>query len=206
MPKPKKNTNKTNSVFKKLAQRYPTPKKVQEYIKTLKYNWEKRGETVQSAQRTVRTKKAHCLEGAILTAAILKELGYPSLVLSIESRDLLCHSIFVFKTKTGWGSVGKSRLVGLHGRAPKFKSLRALAMSYFEPFVHRESAKATGFALIDLDQSGTDWRFSKRNLWKLEKYVVYSKHTPLGTSDQLQKKYYQRLLKHGHKKTGKHWW
>lgn len=198
--------NKKKSPFKKLAERYSTPRQVQEFIKTLKYNWEKKGETVQSAHQALRKKKAHCLEGAVLTAAILEEVGYPPLVLSIESRDGLCHAIFVFQTKTGWGSVGKSRLVGLHGRAPKFKNLRDLAMSYFEPFVHRESAKAIGFSLLNLNESGTDWRYSKRNLWKLEEFVVYSKHTPLGTTDRQQKKYYQRLLKHGHKKTGKHWW
>lgn len=199
-------STKKHSIFKKLAKRYSTPKKVQAFIKTFKYNWEKRGETVQSAQRALRSKKAHCLEGAVLTAAILEEVGYPPLVLSIESRDGLCHAVYVFKTKTGWGSVGKSRLVGLHGRAPKFKSLRELAMSYFEPFVHRESAKATGFRVVNLNESGTDWRFSKRNLWKLEEFVVDPEHTPLGTTDRDQKKYYQRLLKHGHKTKGRHWW
>jgi hypothetical protein len=198
--------NQKQKVFQKLAQRYSTPKKVQEFIKTLKYNWELSGETVQSAHRALRSKKAHCLEGAMLTAAILEEVGYPPLILSIESRDHLCHAIFVFKTKTGWGSVGKSRLIGMHGRAPKFKSLRALAMSYFEPFVHRESAKAIGFRVVNLNESGSDWKFAKRNLWKLESFVVDPKHIPLNTSDRLQKKYYERLLKHGHKKTGKHWW
>ena len=197
---------KKHTVFKKLAKKHSTPKKVQEFIKTFKYNWEKKGETVQSAHRTIRAKKAHCLEGAVLVAAILEEVGYPPLILSIESRDHLCHAVYVFKTKTGWGSVGKSRLVGLHGRAPKFKSLRALAMSYFEPFVHRATAKATGFSLLNLNESGTDWKFSKRNLWKLEKFVVYSEHTPLNTSDRLQKKYFERLQKSGHRKTGKHWW
>ena len=198
--------SKKSSVFKSLARRHNTPEKAQKFIKTLKYNWEKRGETVQSAHRALRTKKAHCLEAAVLVAAILEESGFPPLILSIESRDGLCHAIFVFKTKTGWGSVGKSRLIGLHGRAPKFKSLRELAMSYFEPFVHRESAKAIGFSLLNLHDSGTDWRFSKRNLWKLEAFVVDSKHTPLGTTDRMQKKYFERLMKHGHKKTGKHWW
>ncbi len=198
--------SKKITVFKRLAQKYSTPREVQEFIKTLKYNWEKKGETVQSAQQALKKKKAHCLEGAVLVAAILEENGFPPLIMSIESRDGLCHAVYVYKTKTGWGSVGKSRLIGLHGRAPKFKSLRELAMSYFEPFVHRETAKAIGFRVVNLNESGTDWRFSKRNLWKLESFVVDPKHIPLGTSDKLQKKYFQRLLKHGHKTKGKHWW
>ena len=197
---------KKQTAFKKLALKYTTPREVQEFIKTLKYNWEKKGRTVQSAQQTLRTKKAHCLEGALLTAAILEEHGFPPLVLSIDSRDDLCHAIFVFKTETGWGAVGKSRLIGMHGRAPKFKTLRDLAMSYFEPFVHRESNKAIGFSLLNLNDSGTNWRSSTRNLWKLEEFVVYSKHTKMNTSDKLQRKYYQRLLKYGHKTKGKHWW
>jgi hypothetical protein len=198
--------NENRTVFKKLARRYPTPRAVQEFIKTFKYNWEKKGPTVQSARRVLQTKKAHCLEGALLTAAIMEELGHPPLILSIDSRDDLCHAIFVFKTETGWGSIGKSRLIGMHGRAPKFKNLRALAMSYFEPFVHRESNKAIGFSLVNLNESGTNWRSATRNLWKLEAFVVYSKHTAMNTSDRLQRKYYERLVKYGHKKVGKHWW
>jgi hypothetical protein len=194
------------SIFKSLSRRYSTPQKVQKFLKTLDYNREKTGETVQSAQTILRTQKAHCLEASVLTAAILEEAGYPPLVLSIESKDLLCHAVFVFKTKTGWGAVAKSRFPGLHGRAPKFKNLKALVMSYYEPFVHRETAKIVGYSLVNLNDSGTDWRFSKRNLWKLEQFVVNSTHTPLPTSDRLQQKHYRRLVDHGILQKGKHWW
>jgi hypothetical protein len=197
---------KQKSLFKILARRYSNPVKVQKFLKTLDYNREKTGETVQSAKTVLRTKKAHCLEASVLAAAILEESGYPPLVLSIESKDLLCHAVFVFKTKTGWGAVAKSRFPGLHGRAPKFKTLRALVMSYYEPFVHRETAKIIGYSLVNLNDSETDWRFSNRNLWKLEQFVVNSKHTPLRTSDKLQMKHFKRLVKHGILQTGRHWW
>jgi len=194
------------SVFKTLAKRYTTPVQVQKFLKTLDYNREKNGETVQSAERALRTKKAHCLEASVLAAAILEESGYPPLVLSIESPDLLCHAIFVFKTKTGWGAVAKSRYPGLQGRAPKFKTLRHLVMSYYDPFVHRETAKIIGYKLVNLNESDTDWRFSKRNLWKLEQFVVGSKHTPLPSSKKRHREAYQRLVTHGIQQQGKHWW
>ena len=199
-------TAKKLSIFKTLAKRYSNPQKVQKLLKTFDYNRELDGETVQSAQTVLKTKKAHCLEGAVFTAAILEEAGYPPLVLSIESSDHLCHAVFAFKTKTGWGSVAKSRFVGLHGRAPKFKTVRALVESYYDPFVHRETAEICGYALLNLNESDTNWRFSNRNLWKLEQFVVNSKHTPLTSSPKRHQKAYKRLIDHGHLTKGKHWW
>ena len=193
-------------MFKTLARRYPTPEKVQKFLKTLTYNKEKRGESVQSAATVLRTKKAHCLEASVLTAAILENKGYPPLILSLDSKDHLCHAVFVFKTKTGWGSVAKSRDAGLHGRAPKFRTIRDLVWSYYDPFVDK-TGMITAYALLNLDDSDTDWRSSDRNLWKLEQFVVKAKHTKLSSS----KKRYRSLLKKYEKtgippQSGKHWW
>ena len=192
--------------FKDLARRYSTPKKVQALLKSLPYNSEKKIETVRSATETLHKKSAHCLEASLLSAAILEQQGYPPLILSLDSEDNLCHAVFVFKTKTGWGAVAKSREIGLHGREPRFKSIRDLVWSYYDPFVDK-TGKITGYALLNLDDSQTNWRFSKRNLWKLEKFVVNAKHTKLKSS----KKRYLTIFKKYHEtggtpKSGLHWW
>ena len=83
----------------------------------------------------MRTGTAHCLEAALAAAVILEQHGYPPLVLSFESIDLLDHVIFVYRTPTGWGSVARSRDPGLHGRKPVFATPRALALSYFEGYI-----------------------------------------------------------------------
>jgi hypothetical protein len=196
----------TSDIFRKLARRYRTPEAVQFFLKSLTYNKEKNGETVQSAAKVLQTKKAHCLEASILSAAILEHQGYPPLILSLDSIDHLCHAVFVFKTKTGWGAVAKSREIGLHGRAPRFRSLRDLVWSYYDPFIDK-TGKITAYTLLNLNDSETDWRFSKQNLWKLEKFVVYAKHTKLKSSQKRYLTAYHQYIKTGATpKNGKHWW
>jgi len=192
-------------LFRRLSKQYSSPQKVQNFLRTLKYNREETGETVRSAAETFRLKKAHCLEATLLAAAILDHQGYPPLVINFDSIDHLCHAIFIFKTKTGWGSVARSREPGLHGREPKFRSIRDLAWSYFDPFIDK-TGRITGYVRLNLDESGTDWRFSKRNLWKLEKLMVYTQHIPLRSSDERFRKFFNRYQKQGSLLNGPHWW
>lgn len=194
-----------NRIFKELSRKYSTPEKVQGFLRTLKYNREKAGETVHSAERVLKMKKAHCLEACLVSAAILENKGYPPLILSLDSKDHICHAVYVFKTKTGWGSIARSRDVGLHGREPRFRSIRDLAWSYYEPFVDK-TGMLIGYTPLNLNESDTDWRFSKRHLWKLEQFVVNSKHIKLKSSQSR----YQALLKRYHaegpRETGLFWW
>ena len=194
------------NIFKTLSRQYSNPKKIQGFLKTFTYNKEVEYETVQSAITTLHSKTVHCLEATILTAAILEHKGFPPLLLSLDSVDHLCHAIFVFKTKTGWGAVAKSREPGLHGREPRFRSIRDLVSSYFEPFVDK-TGRITGFALLNLNDSDTDWRFSKRNLWKLEQFVVTAKHTKFKSS---KSRFLNAFKKYnetgGTPRSGKYWW
>lgn len=70
-----------------------------------------------------QTDEAHCMEAALLIAAVLEHQGFPPLVLSFESIDLLEHVVFVYKKNGKWGSVGYSRDQGLKGRKPVFEVL-----------------------------------------------------------------------------------
>ena len=191
--------------FEVLSKSYATPEKVQKLLKTFAYNDEKLAESVQSAEEVLRTKKAHCLEASLLAAAILEHQGYPPLLLSLDSSDHLCHAVFVFKSKTGWGSVAKSRFPGLYGRAPIFRTIRDLVWSYYEPFIDK-TGKITGYALLNLDDSETDWRSSRRNLWKLEQFVVNAKHTKLRSSLKRHQSILKKYLKNGTPQSGKNWW
>jgi hypothetical protein len=194
-----------SEVFKKLAQKYSTPKKVQEYLKTVSYNREEKGETCFSALTALKMKKLHCLEASVLAAAILEHRGYPPTLLFIDSVDHLCHALFIFKEKTGWGAIGRSREPGLHGRAPRFRSIRDLALSYCDPFVDK-TGRVVGFAPLNLDESGTDWRYSKKHLWKLERFVVNTKYEQLRSSEARFQKLFRRYETQGSLLEGKHWW
>ena len=165
-----------------------TPARVQRYLTRLPYNWEREGGTLRSFREVVRRGEAHCLEAALAAAVILEQHGHPPLLLSFESQDLLDHVLFVFRQKGLWGAVARSRDLGLHGRRPVFRSLRQLVWSYFDPYVDH-TGRITGYGLADLrDLGGYDWRFSPRNVWKVERHLQQIPHLPLRSSDARYKK------------------
>ncbi len=188
-----------------LAKKYRTPREVQTFLRALPYNREKRGETLRSARAATVKGEAHCLEAAFLAAAILEKNGYPPAVMSFESEDGLDHVIFVFKEKGRWGSVARSRDEGLHGRPPAFRSLRDLALSYFDPYVDK-SGRITAYQFAHLDDTKADWRESRSNVWKAETYLLKLKHRPLKSSDARVQKLRAAYLKRGPMKAKKFWW
>jgi hypothetical protein len=165
-----------------------TPARVQRYLSALRYNREECGGTLRSFRDVVRVGEAHCLEAALAAAVILEQHGYPPLLLSLASQDELDHVLFVFREGGRWGAVARSRDVGLHGRRPVFRSLRHLAYSYFDPYVD-ETARLTGYGLASMyELGGYDWRFSRRNAWKVERHLQEIPHKPLPSSERRYRK------------------
>ena len=75
---------------------------------------------MRSFREVVKRNEAHCLEAAVAAAVILEQHDCQPLLLDLESWDLLDHVIFVFQKDRLWGSIGRSRDIGLHGRKPVF--------------------------------------------------------------------------------------
>ena len=168
---------------RRLIQACRTPERVQAWLNALPYNRERRGDTLRSFREVVRRGTVHCLEAALATAVILEQHGYPPLVLSFDSKDNLDHVIFVFRRRGRWGSVGRSRDAGLHGRKPVFRTIRGLAWSYFDPYVDW-TGRLQGYQLVDLRDLGRyDWRFNPRNMWKVEKFLIDIPHRPMRSSE-----------------------
>jgi hypothetical protein len=179
----------------RLIQRLNTPTKVQRYFSTLAYNRENDGGTLRSFRELIKWNEAHCLEAAVGAAVILEQHGYPPLLLDLESQDLLDHVIFVFKQNGRWGSVARSRDVGLHGRQPVYRSLRDLAWSYFDPFVDF-TGRLKGYGLMSLyDLGNYDWRFSPRRMLKIEDHLRAMPHKPIHSSDKRYKKLLEKYKK-----------
>src|ERR1043165_3123191 len=179
----------------RLIQRLDTPVKVQKYFSSLAYNRESDGPTRRSFRELVKFEEAHCLEAAVAAAVILEQHGYPPLLLDLESHDLLDHVLFVFRMNGGWGSIGRSRDIGLHGRKPVYRSLRDLAWSYFDPFVDF-SGRLKAYALTNLYELGDyDWRFSPRRMIKIEEHLRPLAHRRLLSSDARS----ERLLARYHR-------
>src|SRR4051812_1309283 len=158
---------------------------VQRFLNQLPYNNEPGGRATQRSFRgVVRHGCAHCLEAVLFAATVLEQHGYPPLMLSFESIDELDHVIFVYRRNGLWGSVARSRDPGLHGRKPVFATIRALAISYMDPYVDL-SGRITGYALFDLRTMGMyDWRLAETNVWKVERMLLEYPHRPLRSSDR----------------------
>jgi hypothetical protein len=166
----------------RLIDRLRTPLAVQRWLNALPYNNETGGETLRSFRGVVRRGRAHCLEAALSAAVILEQHRYPPLVLSFESIDLLDHVIFVYRGPRGWGSVARSRDPGLHGRKPIFATPRALALSYFDPYIDF-TGRIKAYAVVDLRVLGDyDWRLSAKNVWKAETVLLEWPHRAIKSS------------------------
>ncbi|HSB09729.1 MAG TPA: hypothetical protein VLM38_09620 [Blastocatellia bacterium] len=171
-----------------------TPEQVQRFIRTIPYNREQNGETCHSFRRSLRENHAHCLEGAIVAAVILEQHGYPPVMVSIESQDKLDHVLLIFKRNGRFGSVARSRDIGLHGRKPVFRTVRDLVLSYFEPYVDK-TGRITGYGITNLHELGSyDWRFSMRNVWKVERHLQDIPHSQIRSSDERYEKLRRRYL------------
>jgi hypothetical protein len=180
----------------RLIRRLRTPTLVQRWLNSLPYNTEPPPgrATLRSFRGVVRHRTAHCLEAALATAVILEQHGYPPLILSFESIDELDHVLFVYRHRGRWGSIGRSRDPGLHGRKPVFRTARALALTYVDPYVDYHG-RVTGYTVVDLRTllGSYDWRLADGNVWKAERALLDAPHRPIASSDaridRLRRKY-----------------
>lgn len=184
-----------------------TPALVQAYLNRLPYNTEPPpgGATLRSFRGVVRHGTAHCMEAALAAAVILEQHGYPPLILSFESIDELDHVLFVYRHRGRWGSIGRSRDPGLHGRKPVFRTPRDLALSYVEPYIDYHG-RVTGYTVVDMRalMGDYDWRLSEKNVWKAERALLDAPHVPIRSSearfDRLRRKYVDFRKQNGGRK------
>ncbi len=170
-----------------------TPLKVQRYLRSLDYNWEMEGETLRTFRGVLRNGNVHCLEAALFAATVLEQHGYPPLLLDLESQDKLDHVLFLFRRNGRYGTVGRSRDAGLHGRKAAFRTIRGLVMSYVDPFIDG-SGRILAYAVFDpRNLKRCDWRLSTRNVFAVEKTLIHLPHSPLKTS---QRKYDEALKRY----------
>ena len=149
---------------------------MQRWLESLPYNREEHGETLHTFRGVVRANKVHCLEGALCAATILEQHGFPPILADMESQDDLDHVVLLFRRGSKYGTVARSRDPGLHGRKPVFRSVRDLVLTYVEPYVDF-TGRLTGYGVGTLSDLGDyDWRFSPKNVWKVEEYLLKMPH------------------------------
>jgi hypothetical protein len=160
-----------------------SPQGIQRTLDAMPYHL---ASTAWSPRCVLRERTAHCLEGAIFAAAALRVLGYPPLLLDLEAVQDVDHVIAVFRERGHWGAIAKSNFSGVRYREPIHRTLRELAMSYFEGYINlRGERTLRAFSrpvnLTRFDRLHPGWMTSEANLWWIPEYLVDAPHTPLLT-------------------------
>jgi len=160
-----------------------SPQGIQRTLDAMPYHL---ASTAWSPRCVLRERTAHCLEGAIFAAAALRVLGYPPLLLDLEAVQDVDHVIAVFRERGHWGAIAKSNFSGVRYREPIHRTLRELAMSYFEGYINlRGERTLRAFSrpvnLTRFDRRHPGWMTSEANLWWIPEYLVDAPHTPLLT-------------------------
>ena len=133
-----------------------TPVKIQRFLDRLDYN---KQDTAYSPRLVLRHRKAHCLEGAVLAAAALRLSGRPPWLFDLEAVQDTDHVLALFQERGAWGAIAVSSFSGLRYRAPVYRSLRELAMSYFDDYVNYRGDRT----LRNFSQPVNLTRFDSRN-------------------------------------------
>jgi len=156
-----------------------TPAKIQDFLNTLKFNFEKKGETLKSPVRVIREKNAHCFEGALLGAYLLSINGYKPLIVHLQAtKNDFDHVVVPFKEGKCFGAISKTNHSVLRYREPVYNSIRELVMSYFHEYFTKDGKKNLRrySAPLDLSKLGKGWVSSQKDLWFIDKMLDNVKH------------------------------
>jgi len=191
----------TESERQEIAQ-LTTPNEIQAFLDGFPY----RAETIYRCPlRVFRERIAHCFDGALFAAAMLRRLGHPPLVLEMlpNHRDD-DHVVALYRRNGHWGAVAKSNFVGLRFREPIYRTLRELVMSYFEQFYNVEREKTLRSYSVPLNLKAFDkfnWMTSDKplerigqKLDKIRKVRILTRHMITGLSLIDERSYQAGLL------------
>ncbi|MDQ6713252.1 MAG: hypothetical protein M3077_07640 [Candidatus Dormibacteraeota bacterium] len=167
-----------------LRRRLNTPMRIQEYLDGLEYNTEADGETFRSPRRVLRDETGNCIEGAVLAAAALRVQGQPPLIMDLTAVHDEDHVLAVFKRDRCWGAIGTSKFTGLRFREPVYRTLRELAMSYFEHYYNLRGERTLRGHGRPVNLRRFDrlaWMTTEKDLWPIAEHLERIPHVALIT-------------------------
>lgn len=139
-------------------------------------------DTAWSPRLVLRENTSHCYEGALFAAAALRVNGFPALVVDLEAEKDTDHVIAVFKVRGHWGAVAKSNYSGCRYREPIHRTIRELAISYFNIYFNMRGERSLRRYSnpVDLKRFDRDhWMTSEDPVWFVAEYLTTIKHYPL---------------------------
>ncbi len=164
--------------------RLKNPAGIQRFLDDMPYHL---AGTAWSPRRVLRERTAHCLEGAIFAAAALRVLGFPPLLWDLEAEQDTDHVLAVFQVDGCWGALAKSNFTGCRYREPVYRTLRELAMSYFNIYFNLRGERTLRRFSQPVDLSRFDargWMTVERSIWFVPEYLCDIPHQGLLTTKQ----------------------
>jgi hypothetical protein len=159
-----------------------TPAGIQRFLDNLPYNLKF---DARSPKKVLQDGTASCLDGGIFAAAALRVLGFPPLIFDLEADRDTDHVIAIFKLRGHWGAVAKSNFTGCRYREPVYRSLRELAMSYFNIYFNlrfertlRRYSRSVNLARFD----HLNWMTTDKPIWFIAEHLCEIPHISLLTS------------------------
>ncbi len=172
-------------VYKKLN----TPSKIQDFINAIPANFESNGETYMSPLRVLKINKAHCFEGAMFAASVLRYHGKEPLLMDLRvQKPDQDHVVALFKVGKCWGAISKTNHAVLRFREPIYRTLRELALSYFHEYFDNTTGKKNlreYSVSVNLSRfDSLEWETTDKDLWDMVDAVDEARHFNLITNKQ----------------------
>lgn len=170
---------------KPLFERLKSPERVQDYLDSLPFNFNLKGDTYMSPRRVIREGHAHCAEGALFAAAALAYHGERPLLMDLKavSPDLdVDHVVALFRRGGYWGAISKTNYPVLRYRDPIYPNPHALALSYFHEYFLPSGQKTlrTRSDPFDLSKYAPEqWITAEAELDEIINALDSSRHFPL---------------------------
>ncbi|MGQ0547083.1 MAG: hypothetical protein ACT4P3_17410 [Betaproteobacteria bacterium] len=169
--------------------RLDSPQKIQAFVHGLRQNFEVEGDTCQTVRLVLRTRRAHCIEGAMLAACAFWVHGEPPLLLDMRAVRDFDHVVAVYRRKGRWGAISKTNGIGLRSRDPVYRTLRELAMSYFHEYTNRRDHKTLREYSLPYDLRRVDpklWVSGEKNAWTVAENLDGLRHFKLVNGHHLR--------------------
>ncbi len=171
-------------------QKLKTPNQIQDFLDSLHINFEEKVETCSSPRTVLKRKSAHCIEAALLAAAVIIFHKQKPLLLDLKANSHdFDHVVCLFKQNGLWGAISKSNHAALRFREPVYKTVRELAMSYFHEYINDKGEKtlisfSKPYSLASYD---SNWVTADYDLWQIANEIDQIKHTDIIPKKNRQK-------------------
>jgi hypothetical protein len=155
------------------------PYGIQRFLDDMPYHL---ADTAWSPRYVLRENTSHCLEGAIFGAAALRANGFPPLIVDFEAEHDTDHVVAAYRVAGHWGAIAKSNFTGCRYREPVYRSLRELAMSYFNLYfnLRRERTMRTFSRPVNLKRfDHLEWMTTTKPVWFIVDHLFEIHHYKL---------------------------